>query len=181
MKRMVKLRQLVIAAMFAALCCVATLIVSIPTPTNGYVHMGDTVVLLCGWLLGPIWGGIAAGLGSMLADIFSGYILYAPATLIIKGAVAILGWLIFTVFCRLFRKYSVFALILSGVIAECVMIFGYFLFEALFCGYGWGALAGIPANTVQAVFGASVGTVFMHLMERMHIRERFWLHSSIKY
>ena len=32
----------------------------------------DIVVLLAGWVLGPMYGGAAAGLGSMLADLVSG-------------------------------------------------------------------------------------------------------------
>ena len=96
MKRVSKIKKLVIASMFAALCCVSTLVVQIPTPTQGYLHLGDAVVLLCGWVLGPVWGGLAAGIGSMMADVFGGFILYAPATFLIKGGVAVLGWLIHT-------------------------------------------------------------------------------------
>ena len=49
-----KLRQLVIAAVFSALCCVATMVIQIPSPMNGYVNLGDCIVLLAGWLLGPV-------------------------------------------------------------------------------------------------------------------------------
>ena len=41
-----------------------------------------------GWLLGAAWGGAAAGVGTMLADLFNGYAAYAPATLIIKFLMA---------------------------------------------------------------------------------------------
>ena len=75
--------------MLAALCCVATMIIKIPSPLKGYLNLGDCVVLLSGWLLGPAYGFAAAGIGSALADIFSGYVIYAPATFIIKGLMAI--------------------------------------------------------------------------------------------
>lgn len=181
MKRVSKIKKLVVASMFAALCCVATMVVRIPTPTNGYLHLGDTVVLLCGWMLGPVWGTLAAGIGSMLADVFSGYILYAPATLLIKGAVAAVGWLLYVMISRLLRRYQIFVLMLSGLCAELLMVLGYFAFEAIFCGYGWGALAGIPANSIQAVFGIVVGAVLMHWMEKMHIRERFLFGVQTKF
>ena len=42
--------KIVVAAVFAALSCVATMVIQIPTPTGGYVHMGDCIVLLCGLL-----------------------------------------------------------------------------------------------------------------------------------
>lgn len=51
------------------------------------------MVLLCGWLLGPIYGTIAAGLGPALADIFSGYVVYAPATFVIKALMALVAYL----------------------------------------------------------------------------------------
>ena len=53
-------------ALFMALCCVATMVIQIPSPTQGYVNLGDCVVLLSGWLLGPWYGIAAAGIGSAL-------------------------------------------------------------------------------------------------------------------
>ena len=65
-----KIRKLVLAALLAALVCVATMVVQIPSPMQGYVNLGDCFVLLSGWLLGPWYGFAAGGIGSMLADIF---------------------------------------------------------------------------------------------------------------
>ena len=48
-----KIRKLVLAALLAALVCVATMVVQIPSPMQGYVNLGDCFVLLSGWLLGP--------------------------------------------------------------------------------------------------------------------------------
>mgnify|MGYP002565466613 CR=1 FL=1 len=75
-----KIRKLVLAALLAALVCVATMVVQIPSPMQGYVNLGDCFVLLSGWLLGPWYGFAAGGIGSMLADIFLGYGHYAPGT-----------------------------------------------------------------------------------------------------
>ena len=46
-------KKLVIGALMAALTCIATMIIKIPTPTLGYIHLGDGLVLLCGIVLGP--------------------------------------------------------------------------------------------------------------------------------
>ena len=54
------------AAVMIALTCVLTLAVKIPTPTKGYLNLGDCAVLLSGWLLGPVYGAIAGGVGSAL-------------------------------------------------------------------------------------------------------------------
>ena len=57
------LKKLVTAALFAALACVATMSIRIPTPgTNGYIHPGDALVILAGVFLGPAWGLLAAGM-----------------------------------------------------------------------------------------------------------------------
>lgn len=43
-------------ALFAALACVATMSIRIPTPgTGGYIHPGDAIVILAGIILGCIW------------------------------------------------------------------------------------------------------------------------------
>ena len=68
-----KVQKLVVSALMAALTYVATMVVRIPSPMNGYVNLGDCFVLLSGWLLGPWYGGAAAGIGSMLTDLLSGY------------------------------------------------------------------------------------------------------------
>ena len=58
------IKKLVTAALLAAMTCVATMIIKIPTPTFGYIHPGDGFVLLCGVVLGPLPGALAAGIGS---------------------------------------------------------------------------------------------------------------------
>ncbi len=63
-----KVRKLVLSALMAALVYVATSIIQIPSPVNGYVNLGDCFVLLSGWLLGPWYGAAAAGIGSMLVS-----------------------------------------------------------------------------------------------------------------
>ena len=68
-----KLHRLVLSALFAALCTVMTLVIQVPSPVQGYVNLGDCAVLLAAWALGPLYGGAAAGTGSMLADLLSGY------------------------------------------------------------------------------------------------------------
>lgn len=78
---MKKTLKLVRAAMFCALSCVATMVIRIPSPMNGYVNLGDCFVLLGGWILGPYYGFLAGGVGSALADFLLGYGHYVPAHL----------------------------------------------------------------------------------------------------
>ena len=147
-------KKIVFAALLAALACVATMIIKIPTPLGGYIHAGDAIVVLAGFLLGPVWGALAAGLGSALADVISGYVVYAPGTFVIKAVVALLaGWIIGT---KLIKNEFAKALV-AGIIGGIVMVGGYMLYEAVFMGFGVGAAANIPMNCIQGAFGAVAG------------------------
>ena len=162
-----KIRKLVISALMAALVCVATMVIRIPTPTNGYVNLGDCFVLLSGWLLGPWWGGAAAGIGSMLTDLFAGYTSYVPGTFLIKGLDALVASLIFRAMAR-----TSAAAVVSGVVGELIMVGGYFVYEALPLQYGIGAAVGIPGNLVQALVGLVIGFVLLKVFQKARIAEK---------
>ena len=148
-----KLIKLVLAALFAALTCVATMLIHIPMPaTNGYINLGDGMVLLGAFLLGPAYGFAAGGLGSMLADLLLGYASYAPGTFIIKGLTALVAALILR---ALSGKFS--GLVAGSAVGEVVMVLVYFAYESLALGYGIAAAASIPGNAIQGAAGMVVG------------------------
>ena len=138
------LRRLTVAALLSALAFCATLFLKIPF-LNGYIHLGDCFVLLAGWLLGPLYAFLAAGIGSALADLAAGYPLYIPATFLIKGLMALL----ITILCH---KGGTVRRILSAFVAEAFMVLGYFLYEWVLYGIG-GALPAITGNLIQAAGG----------------------------
>ncbi len=158
-----KTQKLVMASMLAALCCVATMIIKIPSPFKGYLNLGDCVVLLSGWLLPPAYGFAAASIGSALADVFSGFATYAPATFIIKGIMALIAC-----FCHraMVKKTGTLpSRIVSGTLAEIMMILGYFLFEGVLYGFVPSAL-NIPANAMQGLAGLVIGIILVKLFEK---------------
>lgn len=160
-----KTQKLVLAALLASLTCVFTMLIKVPSPLKGYVNLGDCVVLLCGWVLSPVYGFLAAGVGSALADIFSGYILYAPATFVIKGLMAVIA-------CLLSKKAKKLPLlILSGLVAEVVMVAGYYVFEGFLYGFIPSAV-NIPANAVQGIFGLVLGIVLIRIFEKSGIANK---------
>ena len=164
-----KTRKLVYAALFAALTCVMTMIVKIPVPaTGGYVNLGDCVVLLAGWVLGPMYGGAAAGLGSMLADLVSGYPLYAPGTFVIKACMAVCAWAVFRAAAG--EKRGLAARIGGALAGEAVMVAGYFAYEGVVLGFGLGAAAAIPGNLIQGVFGLAVSVAAAEALSRSGAR-----------
>ena len=140
-----KTKRIVITALMAAMVCVATMIIKIPSPMKGYLNIGDCIVLLCGWLLSPGYGFVAAGLGSALADMFSGYITYAPATFLIKGSMALIAFACFKLMNKRLGRLP--SQIIGAVLAEIVMVFGYFVFEGFMYGFVPSAV-NIPANAV---------------------------------
>ena len=162
----IKIRRIVTAALMAALVCVATLIIRIPSPMKGYINLGDGIVLLAGWMLLPQYGFFAAAVGSALADVFAGYVLYAPATFFIKGIMALVAFALARPMQNA-KKRIVFQL-LGGVLAELVMVFGYFVFEGVLYGFGASAL-NLVANLVQAAAGLIVGILLVKLLERAKI------------
>lgn len=162
-----KIRKLVISAMMAALTYIATMVIQIPSPMNGYVNLGDCFVLLSGWLLGPWYGGAAAGIGSMLTDLLSGYGYYAPGTFVIKGLDALVAALLF----RAMGRTSTAALV-SGLVGETIMVAGYFGYAALLLGKGLGAAASIPGNLVQATMGLLIGFLLLNVLQKTRIAEK---------
>lgn len=149
------LRKTVLAALMAALCCVATMVITIPTPlTGGFINLGDCFVLLSGWMLGAGYGFAAAGIGSALADILLGYAHYAPGTFVIKGLMALVAALIFAAGRNGSKQRSYLFRLLGAIAAEAIMIAGYFGYAGLILGKSWAvALTSVPDNAFQALIG----------------------------
>jgi len=90
-----KTNKIILTGLMMALTTIATMVIAVPVPfANGYIHLGDSMVFLSVLVLGWRYGAVAAGVGSALADIFLGYVLYAPWTLCIKAIMAVLMGLV---------------------------------------------------------------------------------------
>lgn len=172
----------VAAAMLAALCCIATMIIKIPTPTFGYIHLGDGFVLLCGILLGPLYGALSAGIGSMFADLFSGYASFAPATFAVKAGTALIAALLSRLFRKLFHSASgdFAGGLIAGAVAETFMVIGYFVYEIFLAMLAAGqftnttfaagvssSATGIPFNIVQGFVGIVITLLLLPLLKKI--------------
>ena len=156
------LKKLILAALFAALSCVATMSIRIPTPgTGGYIHPGDAIVILSGVILGPVWGFLAGGIGSALSDLIGGYFVYVPITFVIKGLVARAAGLLYQKVGKN-QKSRYIAVILGGVADIILVSGGYFVCE--FFIYGAGAAASIPANIIQGVGGLVISCILYPIL-----------------
>ena len=160
--------RLVLTALFAALTCVATMFIRFPSPISGYLNLGDGFALLSAFLLGPAYGGAAAGLGSMLADLLAGYPMYAAGTLVIKGLMALAAGALW----RRLGGSGPKALLPSALCGELLMAGGYFLYSALVLGYGPAAAAEIPGNLCQGAAGIAISALLTPALLGSHeIRE----------
>ncbi len=162
-----KPRKIVMTALVAALTCVATMIIKIPSPLNGYINLGDAIVLIAGWIFSPLYAFLSAAIGSALADMFSGYFIYAPVTFVVKGLMALVAFYGFKILRRTLGGLP--SRIISSVCAEIVMILGYFVFEGLLYGFV-PSMANIPANGVQGVAGIIIGITLIKVLEKNQIK-----------
>lgn len=155
-----KITKLVTAALMATMTCIATMIIPIPIPfsSTGYIHPGDAFVLLSGIILGPVYGGLAAGIGSMLADLLAGYTLYAGPTFIIKALAALLGALVY-------KHIRIRPIIFAGIMGGIVVTLGYFLYEFFSFGFA-AAIINVPFNIIQNAFAIVLTSLLFPLLRK---------------
>lgn len=145
------LRFSVYSALLTAVIVICTAFLQFPIGNGGYIHLGDAMVFFAVGVLGA-WGIVASALGSFLADIISGYAVFAFPSLLTKGCMALLCFLLFS------TKPSKFSVqnLLVMILAELLMVIGYFLSTTILFGEpaAWSALV---FNLVQALCGVVLG------------------------
>ncbi len=150
-----KTYKLLAAALCAALCCVATMAIHIPLGV-GFANLGDCMVILSGALLG--WYGVAAAaVGSAIADLLLGFGVYAPATFIIKGLMALIIWR--------FAKTRL-SRILSVVGVEVLMVAGYFAYECCILSPA-AALVAVLGNAIQGAVCGLLAAILLPLASKI--------------
>lgn len=143
---------IVLLSLFTAVIAIVTIVIVIPIPnlTGAYINAGDAAVYTAAYVLGGPWSAaISAAVGSALADLFLGSVLYMPATFVIKGTMALIA-------AALMKRMRSERKLLSVPVAGLVMPLGYFLYECAIIGQA-AALAGLPFNLIQYVGGAVLG------------------------
>ena len=168
------LRKLILSALLAALTCIATIVIQIPTAMQGYINLGDSFVLLCGWLLGPAYGFCAGAIGSAMADLLTGYMQYVPGTFVIKGLIALAAVLLYRVFKKCLGGRELPALLLSSLAAECIMTAGYFAYAILLMGSVASALTTIPGSLIQGAFGMVLGILLYLFLLRIRPLHKYF-------
>jgi len=150
------LYRLVFAAVLAAMVFVVTMFRF--QLLGSKVHFANAVCLLSGLLLGPVWGGAAAGLGSALYDLFlyNEGILNLLITFVSKFAMAWICAVAFKAFGE--KRRQPLQLTVACVIGALTYVALYMLKSAIVgavAGNAWGAVASkFPASIINA--GAAI-------------------------
>ena len=168
-------KNLVATALFMALTIVATMFIRIPLPL-GYVNLGDAFIFLAVFILGPVCGVIAGGVGAGIADLF-GYITYAPGTLVIKSAMAIVAWLVYQLLKTATQK-AMFAEIAGGIAGTIVMAVGYFVYEVLLFTTAGVAVLNMPWNLLQGGVGITIAVAVMRVLTATKVLDKFGFYKS---
>lgn len=157
-------KSLVKYSILIAMTTVMTMVIRIPSiGTNGYLNLGDMVVFIAAMVLGKKGGLVVGGLGSSLADVLGGYAHYAPITLIVKGLEGFIAGAILET--KVGKKYPIIATVIGGI----WMALGYYMAEIFMYG-AKGALASVPGNIMQGLFGAITAVVLFKAILKNRIK-----------
>ena len=139
----------------------------VPTPV-GYTHLGDSAIYFATFAFGPWVGLVAGGIGTGLADIFSGgYAHFAPLSLMVHGLQGFVAGAIYR------KRQDIMGLVAGVIAGGLIVVGGYFIGEALFSIWGGmaGAIGELPFNVMQVLVG-SVGAAIYLAVARAYPRLR---------
>lgn len=170
-------QKIVMTAMMMCLVMIATMFIRVPIPgTQGYVHLGDSMVFLSVLILGWKCGAVASAFGGLLADVLGGAAAWAPWTFGIKGIMAVILGLIAM---KLSERSSIsrggflFGEAAGMVLAGIFMVAGYYFAEGVMYGNWVAPVIGIPWNIGQFVVGMVIAVVLATALCRTPARTFF--------
>ncbi len=160
-------KDLVETSLLTALVFVATAFINIRLPilaSGGLVHLGTVMLFITAIVFGKEKGAIAGAIGMSIFDLSSGWALWAPFTLVVRG---IMGYMVGSIAWSKNREgnnflVNVFAIILSG----SWMIFGYYITEGILYGNWISPVASIPGNITQIVIGLILGLPMAKILKK---------------
>lgn len=160
-------RWLVPAALLA-LTVLITAVVRVAVPLSAtvggrdagvYVTLGDSCIFLAVLLCGAPWGALIAALGMALADLIVGSYSYIIGSFFIKGGMA---FFIGAAVRRLMPQYGAQrpgwkGCLRAALLAEGIMVVGYFIYDLTVFGQYMVAAYEIPLNLLQGLVCGAVG------------------------
>ncbi len=157
-----KIKRMALSGIFAALVFVFTAYLHIPSHT-GYTHVGDGFIYLAACLLPLPYAVFVGAVGALLADLLTGFAIWAPGSVIIKAAA------VFFFTCkgkRILTPRNTLALLPACLLC----IGGYYLYESLITGNFLAPLAGIPGYITQSVLSSLLFLLLGFALDKLDIR-----------
>ena len=171
----------VTTAMMTAMVMIATTFFKIPN-AMGYIHLGDGFVLLAAIILPKKYACFAGGVGAGLADIYGGYAVWAPWTLVIKIVMVLIVQLFFDFLTKRASNGKhiakiagiPFAELFAYVLAVLWTVSGYYIAQG-FISRNWIApVADVPGNVLQASVGAVIAILVSVALGKTSLGRSFY-------
>ncbi len=176
----------VTTAMMTAMVMIATTFFKIPN-AMGYIHLGDGFVLLAAIILPKKYACFAGGVGAGLADIYGGYAVWAPWTLVIK---IVMVFLIVQLFFDFLMKRASngkhiakiagipFAELFAYVLAVLWTVSGYYIAQGFISGNWIAPVADVPGNVLQAAVGSVIAILVSVTLGKTALGRSFYYRRS---
>lgn len=171
----------VTTAMMTAMVMIATTFFKIPN-AMGYIHLGDGFVLLAAIILPKKYACFAGGVGAGLADIYGGYAVWAPWTLVIKIVMVLIVQLFFDFLTKRASNGKhiskiagiPFAELFAYVLAVLWTVSGYYVAQGFISGNWIAPVADVPGNVLQASVGAVIAILVSVALGKTSLGRSFY-------
>lgn len=181
-ERMNSTSLLVLTALITAMGTIATMFFKVPVGT-GYIHLGDTMVLLAAMLLPRKHAIFAGSVGLCLADILSGYAVWAPWSFFIKLVmVLIMQKALATAMEKGENNHHILGVpvpeMIGFVVAAVWTVAGYYIAEGIIYGNWTAPMLGVPFNALQVAVGAVLSVLISQMLGRTGFAASFSYHRK---
>ena len=171
----------VTTAMMTAMVMIATTFFKIPN-AMGYIHLGDGFVLLAAIILPKKYACFAGGVGAGLADIYGGYAVWAPWTLVIKIVMVLIVQLFFDFLTKRASNGKhiakiagiPFAEFFAYVLAVLWTVSGYYIAQGFISGNWAAPIADVPGNVLQAAVGSVIAILVSVTLGKTSLGRSFY-------
>lgn len=171
----------VTTAMMTAMVMIATTFFKIPN-AMGYIHLGDGFVLLAAIILPKKYACFAGGVGAGLADIYGGYAVWAPWTLVIKIVMVLIVQLFFDFLMKRASNGKhiakiagiPFAELFAYVLAVLWTVLGYYVAQGFISGNWVAPIADVPGNVLQAAVGSVIAILVSVTLGKTSLGRSFY-------
>lgn len=168
-----KVVLLTTTALFTALVTVGTAVIQIPVG-NGYAHFGDSMIYLASCILPGPCAIFAASVGAVIADLATGFAIYAPATAIIKALNA-LPFLLMRIYLKKIKKDDKilnWQICLMLIPTTLVTIFGYLIAEYIMFGQEFALVSAFTGGWLQPGGSLVFFLILAAALDRIHFKKK---------